>query len=78
MSFHEHCERWDSRWHVELMCHAYAWFMQGKNPWDLAGAGSDDSPESTFSHRLNAWNVPLMLIYLNIVSFYVRLFICKK
>ncbi|CAK9061274.1 unnamed protein product [Durusdinium trenchii] len=59
MSFHEHCERWDSRWHVELMCHAYAWFMQGKNPWDLAGAGSDDSPENTFSHRLNAWNVLL-------------------
>lgn len=40
------------------MVHAFAFFRQGKSPWSLNGGG-DVSSESTFSHRANAWSVPV-------------------
>lgn len=57
MSFYDHAERWDRRWHLELMAHAYSWWQQGKAPWDFNDKSSDGSADSTFSHRVNAWCV---------------------
>lgn len=57
MSFHDHAARWDQRWHLELMAHSFAWWQQGKSPWDYVSSDGD-SQDSTFSHRVNAWCVP--------------------
>ena len=57
MSFHDHASRWDSRWHLELMTHSFAWWQQGKSPWEHCGSNPEESGDTTFSHRVNAWNV---------------------
>lgn len=64
MSFHEHAERWDRRWHLELMAHSYSWWQQGKSPWAVCGGAKPDaaSADTTFSHRVNAWCVAHLFI----------------
>ena len=58
-SFWDHAVALDKVYHSESMCHAFALFTEGQNPWALKGKG--DASEDSFSARVSAWHVWALL-----------------
>lgn len=56
-SFFDHAQKWNIKWHTEMMILAYSFFLQGKDPWSLSPPKDNTEPTDTFSSRVAAWNV---------------------
>lgn len=67
-AFWDHAQRWDAQWHQQCLVHAAAFWMEGKNPWDLEPSAGTDSSES-YSLRLSVWNVMCSAVVCLTVTF---------
>lgn len=54
-SFWDNGMAWDRQWHSLAVCHAFSFWLEGRNPWSLGNAG--DASEDSHSMRSFCWHV---------------------
>ena len=59
-SFHDHSFSWDQEWHLQLMIHAFGWWLDGHCPWNFKVPDEESQNSDKYSSRLAVWHVTVL------------------